>query len=175
MDVTTGTRLQRAAKIQALCPEGIACTAEVRFSLTQASKVEPQLAERKAPVTFKSIGPILENRCGGCHEGFENDELLYSRIVYDFEQIDFPWLSRKVGQTGDEATPYNLARPHTSSWSSKFALESPLYWYARNARTDGKTNNSDADDIDYLTTHESGVTKVEANIIGRWIDLGAQN
>jgi hypothetical protein len=170
-----GHSQERAAQIQALCPEGIACTPELRFYFTKASKVEPQLAKRKVPVTFERIGPILENRCGGCHEGFENDELLYSRIVYDYEQIDFPWLKRKVGQTGEAATPYYLARPHTSWWLSKFALESPLYWYASNKRTDGRTNAADKDDIDYLTTHRSGVTKAEARLIGQWIDQGAQN
>ena len=150
-------------------------TAAIRFASTQAADVETPLTKRKAPVKFDKIRPILVSRCGGCHVGFNDDGLLYSRIVYDYEQIDFPWLTRKVGQTGRASTPYNLARPYTSWWVSKFALESPLYWYARNKRTDGLANSDYGDDIDYRAPHNSNVTYSEARLIGRWIDQGAQN
>lgn len=151
-------------------------TAEERFAATLAATIgEPRLLGRKSQITFQWIRPILVNRCGSCHTGFEDDELLYSRIVYDFEQKDFPWLTRKSGQTDEVTTPYNLARPHTSWWLSKFALESPLYWYASNKRTDGRSNSSYDNDIDYIESHKSTVTKREAQLIGLWIDQGAQN
>jgi hypothetical protein len=150
-------------------------TAAARFASTLAASVETPLVQPYAPLKFDRIRPILVNRCGSCHAGFEDDELLYSRIVYDFEQTDFPWLTRKVGQTDEVTTPYNLARPYTSWWVSKFALESPLYWYARNMRTDGQSNQDRNDDIDYTGPHHSTVTPYEARLIGRWIDRGAQN
>lgn len=150
-------------------------TAAIRFASTLAAEVETPLVKRKAPVKFDRIRPILVSRCGGCHTGFEDDALLYSRIVYDFEQTDFPWLTRKVGQTDRASTPYNLARPYTSWWASKFALESPLYWYAKNERTDGQSNTDFNDDIDFIGPHNSTVTKSEARLIGRWIDQGSQN
>ncbi len=150
-------------------------TAAARFASTLAASVETPLVQPYTPLKFDRIRPILVNRCGSCHAGFEDDELLYSRIVYDFEQTDFPWLTRKVGQTDEVTTPYNLARPYTSWWVSKFALESPLYWYARNMRTDGQSNQDHNDDIDYIGPHHSTVTPYEARLIGRWIDRGAQN
>ena len=146
-----------------------------RFADTMAANYNSKLGKRKKPTTFEKIRPILVKRCGQCHEGFEDDELLHSRIVYDFEQIDFPWLDRKLGQTDSSTTPYNLARPYTSWWVSKFALDSPLYWYARNERTDGYSNKKFDNDIDFHEPHESNVTKKEARLIARWIDQGAQN
>jgi hypothetical protein len=67
---------------------------------------------------------------------------------------------------------YQLHRPYTSKWVSKFARDSLLYWKCRNQRMDGRTDGAYSNDIDFGADHPTDATLAECNIIGRWIDQG---
>lgn len=154
-------------------------TAQALFALkTAAAITPPALGVKRAVPKFAQIGPIISNRCGACHNsgngetGFENDSMLYSRIVWDTTQQDFAWVPQV---TPDAGVSGNLIwRPFTSRFVSKFAIESPLYWYAANKRLDGRTNEARNWDIDYIAGHPvSGVTPAERSLLRDWLDNGA--
>lgn len=144
-----------------------------RFASTLAAKSAPKAGVPHDLPKFAQVQPIITRSCGGCHSGFENDELLYSRIVWDTQQRDFkPWLSVIPATPG--VRDNSLWRPLTSRFVSKFALESPLYWYANNKRMDGRTNDTFDWDIDYTPGHpDSGISKEERVILRDWLDHGA--
>ena len=54
-----------------------------------------------------------------------------------------------------------------------FARESLLYWKAANQRTDGRSDSTYDDDIDFGADHPTGVTEEELAIIAAWLDSGA--
>jgi len=74
-------------------------SAQERFRGTLAYGTNPPLPRRTPPVTFDQVRPILENRCSGCHRDMnDRDGLLYSRIAQDYEQFDWPWARKQLGQ-----------------------------------------------------------------------------
>lgn len=69
---------------------------------------------------------------------------------------------------------YGLHRPYTSKYvNNMFARESLLYWKAANRRTDGRTDDTYGDDIDFGVDHPTDITSSELKIIGDWLDSGA--
>jgi hypothetical protein len=79
----------------------------------------------------------------------------------------------RVGK-GDDTKAYGLQRPYTSKYiNSQFARESLLYWKAANARTDGRTDDSYGDDINFGPDHPTRLSKEEVQLVGDWIDSGA--
>jgi hypothetical protein len=147
--------------------------AVTRFANTLAAKRAPAVGKAHPLPKFAQVQPIITRSCGGCHTGFENDALLYSRVVWDAQQRDFkPWLSITPVMPGVHDN--TLWRPLTSRFVSKFALESPLYWYANNKRMDGRTNATFNWDIDYKTGHpDTGISNTERTLLKDWLDNGA--
>jgi len=147
--------------------------AATRFATTLAASITPAAGTVHDLPKIAQIQPMLTRSCGGCHTGFENDSLLYSRVVWDTQQLDFkPWLSITPAMPG--VSNNTLWRPLTSRFVSKFALESPLYWYANNRRMDGRTNATFNWDIDYKTGHpDTGIAAEERVLLKDWLDNGA--
>ncbi len=147
--------------------------AVTRFATTLAASTTPAAGAVHDLPKFAQLQPVLTRSCGGCHTGFENDPLLYSRVVWDTQQLDFkPWLPVHPPMPG--VSNNTLWRPLTSRFVSKFALESPLYWYANNARMDGRTNATFNWDIDYKTGHpDTGISATERVLLKDWLDTGA--
>lgn len=147
--------------------------AATRFANTIAATRTPTAGKAHDLPKFAQVQPIITRSCGGCHTGFGNDDLLYSRVVWDTRQRDFkPWLPiiPVMPGVGDNA----LWRPLTSRFVSKFALESPLYWYANNKRMDGRTNATFDWDIDYKANHpDTGISAQERVLLKDWLDNGA--
>lgn len=147
-------------------------SAEQRFRNTLAARTSPSMPQAQPPVRFEDILPILEDNCQGCHADMnDNNGLLYSKITYDFEQIDWPWMERKLGPRGD----YRLARPYTSKWVAKYARDSLLYWKCIGSREDGRSDSDYDNDIDFGAAHDTTATDEECHLLGRWIDTGTQN
>ena len=145
-----------------------------RYKDTLAAKTNPPMLDTNLTVTFDDIQPLLTDGCGSCHEGFQNDGQLWSRLTQDYDQIDWPWMTRWQTLSAD----YKLPRPYGSGLMARLPKESPLYWYCRNERTDGRLNSDYPDDLDYmppeLGPHESGATEEECELIARWINQGLQ-
>jgi Hydrazine synthase alpha subunit middle domain len=70
---------------------------------------------------------------------------------------------------------WNLSRPYSSKWVSRFARDSLLYWKCVGKRMDGRKDSQYGNDIDFGPEHSSGATHEECQIIGRWIDTGIQH
>ncbi len=70
---------------------------------------------------------------------------------------------------------FDLSRPYTSKWVSRFARDSLLYWKCLGSRQDGRTDRQYPNDIDFGPAHDSGATPEECRTIGRWIDQGIQH
>jgi hypothetical protein len=70
---------------------------------------------------------------------------------------------------------WTLSRPYTSKWVSRFARDSLLYWKCVGKRMDGRSDSQYDNDINFGPAHNSGATKEECKVIGRWIDTGIQH
>lgn len=143
---------------------------EIMFSRTIASGLNPPLLNGNLRVTWEDVKPIIENRCGSCHlEMNDNDGLLYDKIVWDREQVDFEFLSKLPTRVpGDFTLPY----PHTSGLLAHFWSESRLGWYVEDQRLDGRTNEDYPDDANFVGPHNSGVTEEEKMILREWVNQG---
>ena len=146
-------------------------SAEDRFALTLAANTDHPIAGNGYHVKWEHIEPIFTTHCASCHAEMANsDGLLDSRIAWDFDQIDFPWMTRQVASNGS----FNMARPYTSKWVEKLARNSLLYWKCINGRQDGRTDRQYPDDIDFGPDHPTTATPAECRRIGYWIDQGIQ-
>lgn len=146
-------------------------SAESRFARTIAAASNRPAPNNGFSTTWDDIEPILIKRCSTCHWDMNNaDGLLDSRIAWDYEQIDWPWLSRQPVSNGT----FTLPRPYTSKWVAKFARDSLLYWKCVGERMDGRTDAQYATDIDFGSAHPTGATPAECRAIGHWIDQGIQ-
>lgn len=146
------------------------------YEQSLAFTVKPIDLTRAVPVpTYeKNIKPILKARCSSCHT--DDVPLLdYEKLVWDYFQIFVPDNKKiKVSTKGNNKRMYGLHRPYTSKYvNNMFARESLLYWKAANQRTDGRTDNTYNNDIDFGAEHPSGMTAEELNILGDWLDSGA--
>lgn len=141
-----------------------------RFSRTLAASTNPARVAGTARVSFKEVAPIITKACAGCHAGFQNDNLLWNRVVADQKQTDFPWMTRMKNFNGG----YDLPRPYFSSLVARYADWSMLYWVMAGKRTDGYTNADFANDQDYPAGHPVvAVTPAEVKKVVDYIQLGA--
>ncbi|MEH6548195.1 MAG: hypothetical protein V7701_17300 [Sneathiella sp.] len=127
----------------------------------------------------KDIQPIFAAHCLGCHSGDEAAAGLrldlpgvkkgstYQRLVWDYRQ---EFVANKIETKKGAA----LQRPNSSKYiNAAFARESLLYWKAANRRTDGRSDNTYPDDIDFGADHPGTISPEELTVLGNWIDSGA--
>lgn len=126
------------------------------------------------PTFTKDIKPLLQQRCSQCH----SDDVPigdYNKLVLDWAQKYVPD-ERKV-QFSTSANPnraYGLQKPYSSKYvNTMYARESLLYWKAANQRSDGRTDNSYDNDIDFGANHPTTMTARELKLLGDWLDSGA--
>ena len=146
------------------------------YEVSMAFRAEPvRLMEVKpVPSYEKNIKPIFERRCLSCH--VDDVPLMdYDKLVWDFFQESvLPERRVQVSETTDPRRRYGLHRPYTSKYvNNMFARESLLYWKAANQRTDGRTDATFADDIDFGPNHPVGITSAELRSLAEWLDAGA--
>ena len=145
--------------------------AESRFARTLAAVTNRSASTNGSRTTWTDIEPIFENRCSSCHSDMNNDDgLLDSRIAWDYEQIDWAWMSQQPVANGTVKMP----RPYTSKWVGKLARNSLLYWKCMGERMDGRTDRQYSNDIDFGSAHPTDATAGECRAIGQWIDQGIQ-
>ena len=140
--------------------------------------------ETAAPTYTADIKPIFDAKCTACH-GPAVDPVTdissiplydYDDLVRDYTQSAVP-TSLKVVMRPGHASPtweFGLHKPYTSKYIHQlYARESPLYWKAKNERTDGRTDSTYSDDLDFGASHATSLTAAEIELIGDWIDSGA--
>lgn len=132
------------------------------------------LTPKPIPTYEKDIRPIFQRHCLSCH--VDDVPLMnYKKLVWDYTQKHVPE-DRKL-QIKKSAQPhrrYGLQRPYTSKYvNNMFARESLLYWKTVNQRTDGRTDETYSNDIDFGDDHPTGVSPIEIKAIGSWLDSGA--
>ncbi len=135
------------------------------------------------------VMPILKARCVSCHQGdaaaaglrFDvqrdwdkvnnyMDDSTYARLVLDISQKFVPPALQRIS-SGHGAT---LGKPNLSKYVRMMnSRGSLLYWKAKNARTDNRTDATRDDDIDFGADHPTQITPEELGILARWIDIGA--
>ncbi len=143
---------------------------QAAFATTAAANTTPPLLSLTERVTFAQVAPIISKACSGCHKGFDNDLLLWSRVFADQEQLDFPWTKRMKNLNGQ----YWLPRPYFSPWFARYLDWSPWYWYAVGRRTDGYTNEAHPDDVDFHAPHPTvPITPDELSLVVKYVQLGA--
>jgi len=146
------------------------------YEQSQAFSAKPVDLTRSIPVpTYqKNIQPIFKTRCSACHT--DDVPLMdYEKLVWDYFQTHVPDAKKiKVSQKGNSKKMYGLHRPYTSKYvNNMFARESLLYWKAANKRTDGRTDDTYGDDIDFGADHPTNLSATELKTIGDWLDSGA--
>jgi hypothetical protein len=151
-------------------------SAAERFKGTTADGllVFPPLLDAKDKVSFQTeVAPVLQEMCGGCHvdQGFQNDDLLWSRVAADHMQLDWPWIERRTTINGN----FRLPRPYFSPLVARFPRLAPLYWYCMGERLDGWENSSYDNDIDFASPHVAAGTAEQCKTISDWINLGASD
>lgn len=146
------------------------------YEQSQAFSAKPIDLTQSIPVpTYgKNIQPILKARCSSCHTD-DVPLMNYEKLVWDYFQTHVPDTRKvKVSQKGNSKRMYGLHRPYTSKYvNNMFARESLLYWKAANKRTDGRTDDTYSDDIDFGANHPTNISVAELKIIGDWLDSGA--
>jgi hypothetical protein len=144
-------------------------SALVQFADTVAAETDPALMDWKQKVPFSDVTEVLVTTCANCHDGFEDDGFLWSRVAADKNQFDWDWIERKQVPNGN----YRLHRPYFSFLVARHPRWSPLYWYCMNERLDGYSNGDFPNDIDFRGPHDSGATQEQCDTIANWINLGA--
>jgi hypothetical protein len=140
------------------------------FAKTQAAGTTPALIDGHKVVSIQQVGPILEKACSGCHEGFQNDSLIWSRVFADQEQIDFPFMKQMLNMNKQPLVP----RPYWTGLTGRYARQSMLVWVMEGQRLDGWQNTDFADDQDYPTNHPPvSVTPQEIRTVVDFIQQGA--
>lgn len=126
------------------------------------------------PTYEKDIKPILKARCSSCHES-DVPVMDYEKLVWDYFQTSVPEDRKiKVAEKGNSKRMFGLQRPYTSKYvNNMFARESLLYWKAANRRTDGRTDDTYDNDIDFGADHPTDITEAELKKLGDWLDSGA--
>lgn len=133
------------------------------------------LISRPVPTYEQDIKPIFEARCQSCHGKDYVPLMDYDLLVWDFFQEALPEEQRvQVLNSTNPRRRWGLQRPYTSKFvNNMFARESLLYWKAANERTDGRSDSTYDDDIDFGADHPTSLTDAELNTIAAWLDSGA--
>ena len=145
------------------------------YELSQAYTAVPVklLTPEPVPTFTADIAPILQSKCASCHTA--DLPLDYDGLVWDYKQERIPHAWRvQVSTSTNDSRRYGLQRPQTSKYvNNMFARESLLYWKAANERTDGRTDATYDDDIDFGADHPTSITPAELKTIAAWLDSGA--
>ena len=143
-------------------------------SLAFAARAVPLLESQPVPEYERDIRPIFERRCLTCH--VEDVPLMnYNHLVWDPSQRQVQEDRRiEVRDHPSERRRYGLQRPYTSRYvNSMYARESLLYWKAANRRTDGRSDDTYSNDIDFGPDHRVAIPPEELATLARWLDSGA--
>lgn len=145
-------------------------------SMAYTANPVPLLKPMPVPTFERDIKPILKQRCISCHVS-DLPLMDYENLVWDYFQQSVPEAKRiQVRDSSNEKRRYGLQRPYTSKYvNSMYARESLLYWKAANRRTDGRTDDTYPNDIDFGLDHPTDITDEELRLIGGWLDSGAEN
>ena len=134
----------------------------------------------------RDILPIFNERCASCHNsdspaaGLALDrpgtdattKSAWWCLVADFKQTCV--LPGNQTLTGEGSGGTSLRRPQLSRYIRAFnSLGSLLYWKAANERTDGNSDATLGNDIDFGSVHPTEITLEELGLLSRWIDIGA--
>tara|TARA_R110000772_G_scaffold129051_4_gene237009 strand:- start:21451 stop:23982 length:2532 start_codon:yes stop_codon:yes gene_type:complete len=143
-------------------------------SLAFTAQAEVLLDSRPVPTYARDIKPIFERRCQTCHVA-DLPLMDYDALVWDQFQASVPEDRRVLMRESDnERRRWGIQRPYTSKYvNSMFARESLLYWKAANQRTDGRTDTTYPDDIDFGLNHPVSITATELRTLAEWLDSGA--
>lgn len=144
---------------------------------SMASWVMPDelLSSRPVPTYEEDIKPILQARCQSCHRNDYVPLMDYEKLVWDHFQESLPEDKRiQVSDSEEPRRRYGLQRPYSSKYvNTMFARESLLYWKAANERSDGRSDSTYDDDIDFGPDHPTNITNKELEILAAWLDSGA--
>jgi len=143
-------------------------------SMAFTANAVPLLTTTPVPSYERDIRPVFEARCSSCHKS-DLPLMDYEKLVWDYFQQSVPVEKRiQVSNADKEKRRYGLQRPYTSKYvNSMYARESLLYWKAANRRTDGRSDGTYPNDIDFGPDHPTDITGVELKAIGDWLDSGA--
>ncbi len=136
----------------------------------------------------RDVMPILQTRCASCHGATAAgaglrldvartwakvqtgmDDSTYARLALDPGQAFVPVALQRIGTHGTNLGKPNLSR-YVRMMNSRGSL---LYWKARNARTDNRTDAQATDDVDFGAAHPTAITPDELGVLARWIDTGS--
>jgi hypothetical protein len=134
----------------------------------------PLLLPTPVPSFEADIKPMLATHCGSCHTAdLPIDD--YAKLAWDVSQVHVkPEWQVQMSTSTRKGWKYGLQRPYISKYiNSMFARESLLYWKAANERTDGRTDSTYDNDIDFGADHPTTITTAEIKTLGAWIDAGA--
>lgn len=143
---------------------------QAAFAGKQAASTNPPLLHDDFMPKWSVVADAISHACSGCHEGFQNDALLWSRVFADQEQLDFPWMKQMLNNNNQTAVP----RPYWSGLTGRYARQSMLVWILYGARLDGHTNADSTTDQDYPTGHPAvNITSDSRKKVVRYIQIGA--
>lgn len=153
-------------------------------SLAFASQAVPLMVPTDLPTYNDDILPLFQANCTGCHNpnretptDVDNVPLYnYDRLVWDYSQYHVPASMQVVvdATKTDRKRRYGFQRPQTSKYiNNTFALESLLYWKVAGQRTDGRTDATHSDDIDFGAAHPAVLDAAGKSTVQHWLDGGA--
>ncbi|MCB1950153.1 hypothetical protein, partial [Nitrosomonas sp.] len=123
-------------------------------------------------VHYDDVQAVFDQFCVACHTGSTPAGGLDLSIVNPD-----PWAS---GTTWSKLTRgnYDVSPPLNRPWLSKYIkafnpLGSLIYWKAKNQRTDGFTDTSFSNDVDFGADHQTAITPEGLKSLSDWIALGS--
>lgn len=143
-------------------------------SLAFAAAPLPLLTAQPVPGYEQDIKPILAQHCQSCHQ-HDLPLMDYNRLVWDPFQKAVPApLRLQLSDSDKEQRRFGLHRPYSSKYvNTMFARESLLYWKAANQRSDGRTDDTYSNDIDFGKDHPVAISPEQLKILAEWLDAGA--
>jgi hypothetical protein len=120
------------------------------------------------PEFNRDVKPVLQRRCASCHDTVFLSADALSR---DYKQ-DLVRDYTKIAGGRHETDRIYWLQQNFSKYTSKFAVDSYLYWVCKQQRTDGRSNADYSNDIDWFGHPQHGATDLECAAIARWIDDG---
>lgn len=136
----------------------------------------------------RDVMPIFAKRCVSCHGAAKSDAGLRLDIARVFHQVPTPgaddstyfrlamdesqsFVPAGLQRTGTHGL--NLGKPNLSRYVRMMnSRASLLYWKAKGARTDNRTDAQFGDDVDFGAAHPTTMTADELGVLARWIDTG---
>lgn len=143
-------------------------------SLAFTAQAKVLLKSSPVPTYARDIKPIFERRCQTCHVA-DLPLMDYDALVWDqFQASVLEGRRVLMRESENERRRWGIQRPYTSKYvNSMFSRESLLYWKAANQRTDGRTDVTYPNDIDFGPDHPVSITAAELRTLADWLDSGA--